>query len=205
MPARKNLKPAPRQKIARKKEGYLVTGKAQLEALASAKRQVVLDIVSAHGPMTAKDLAAILPMSRTTLYQHLERLEAVGLIVESGLREGKKKPERLYATPARRIYISKAVANRANRDLIDQIVCATFRQAVADLRLSLDHPDLRPEGDHPNFRFARLSFKASDDKLRRVNRKIEEIKQILDGDDKGEGPLMSFVIAFSPYAVRGGD
>lgn len=66
------------------------------EALADPTRREVLTLVGRHGPVTATELAAQLPVSRQAVAKHLDALRSAGLVesdkqgrdVRYGLRPG---------------------------------------------------------------------------------------------------------------------
>ena len=50
------------------------------EALADPTRREVLNLVGRHGPVTATELAAQLPVSRQAVAKHLDALRTAGLV-----------------------------------------------------------------------------------------------------------------------------
>ena len=53
---------------------------AVFEALADPTRREVLSLVGRHGPVTATELAAQLPVSRQAVAKHLDALRSAGLV-----------------------------------------------------------------------------------------------------------------------------
>jgi DNA-binding transcriptional ArsR family regulator len=53
---------------------------AVFEALADPTRREVLNLVGRHGPVTATELAAQLPVSRQAVAKHLDALRSAGLV-----------------------------------------------------------------------------------------------------------------------------
>ena len=53
---------------------------AVFEALADPTRREVLTLVGRHGPVTATELAAQLPVSRQAVAKHLDALRTAGLV-----------------------------------------------------------------------------------------------------------------------------
>ncbi|MGD0603717.1 MAG: metalloregulator ArsR/SmtB family transcription factor [Streptosporangiaceae bacterium] len=54
---------------------------AVFAALAEPTRRGILSTLAARGPMTATDLAGLLPISRQAIAKHLELLAAAGLVL----------------------------------------------------------------------------------------------------------------------------
>jgi len=54
---------------------------AVFAALAEPTRRGILSTLAARGPMTATDLAGLLPISRQAITKHLELLAAAGLVL----------------------------------------------------------------------------------------------------------------------------
>ena len=61
-------------------ESYWILSGDQLDCLASSRRQAILDLIATFGPVSADDLARLSGMRRTTIYQHIAKLESAGLV-----------------------------------------------------------------------------------------------------------------------------
>jgi DNA-binding transcriptional ArsR family regulator len=100
-----------------------------LVALADPTRRQLLDLLAAHGEVTATTLAERLPVSRQAVVKHLNVLDAAGLV--SGRRVGREvryavRPTALDATARwmaglaadwdRRLATIKRIAEAAERD-----------------------------------------------------------------------------------------
>ena len=72
---------------------YWIMTPDQLAAMASPRRQDIVDRLAATGPLSVKELAAQIGARPPALYHHIERLLEVGLIVEAGTRTVRRKRE----------------------------------------------------------------------------------------------------------------
>ena len=72
---------------------YQVVKPAQLKAVVSPVRGTAYSMVAAFGPLSVREIAELIGAAPSSLYYHIERLVAVGLLVEAGARQIAKKPE----------------------------------------------------------------------------------------------------------------
>src|SRR5690349_12013162 len=119
---------------------YWIMAPDQLAAMASARRQDIVDRLAAAGPLSVKELAAQIGARPPALYHHIERLLAVGLIEEAGARVVRRKREQLYAARAPRMRLARALAEGAHPDLMEAIVASLTRQMDRDFRAGLASP-----------------------------------------------------------------
>ena len=78
---------------------YLIKRPEQIELLASPLRQEIVDAVRAMGTCSARELAVELGTSPDSLYYHLRKLVAVGLLVSEGKRSATRRHEEVFRTP----------------------------------------------------------------------------------------------------------
>jgi DNA-binding transcriptional ArsR family regulator len=80
---------------------YPITDPAQFEALSSPARGEILDLVELLGPLSIAELARHLGRKPDSLYYHVRKLAAVGLLVESEKRKARRQEEVVYDLPGR--------------------------------------------------------------------------------------------------------
>ena len=113
-------------------ETYWIMAPEQLAVMASARRQDIVDRLAATGPLSIKEIAAQIGARPSALYHHIERLIDVGLVIEAGARTIRRKRTLLYATPAPRMRMARALAERRDPALMDAIVGSLTRQMERD-------------------------------------------------------------------------
>lgn len=170
----------------------------QIEALTSPVRQSILDRIEAKGACSVKELAASLNRPPDSLYYHVKTLVRVGLLVESGSRQSKRRDEALYDLCARRWHIAYEPDNPDNAGAVSKVTAGILRQAERDFRGGLAHPRAVVRGAGRNLWSLRLESKLTRSELREVNHHLEQILSILRKPERGAGGQLcaiSWVIA----------
>jgi len=93
----------------------------QIRALASPRRQAIVDALDAIGPCPIAELASVLGTREDGLYYHVRALKAAGLVTESTATNGRGRPRlvldlvgrplQLRYTPRNQTAISRLVAH----------------------------------------------------------------------------------------------
>ena len=168
-----------KKKAPGKSETYWVLQRKQLRSLVSQRRLEIIDRLVAAGPLAAKELARLVGAQPSALYHHLRQLMDVGLVVEAGYRVVRRRREVLYMTRAPRIRLFRALRDPRNaRDLIS-ITDTMARQMSRDFRRGIRSREARPSGALQNLGFMRLLASPSPATLRRINRYLKEIGELL--------------------------
>jgi DNA-binding transcriptional ArsR family regulator len=169
---------------------YWIVERAQLAALASPRRLDIVDALAAAGPLSVRALAAQIGARPSALYHHLALLIEVGLVAEGGTRIVNRRRETLYATPAPRMRLIRALAEGRHREEIDEIVAALTRQMERDFRAAGGLPGRRAEGEGRNYGFFRLLARPGEAELAAINARLREIAEILwTADDPAAEPV----------------
>jgi DNA-binding transcriptional ArsR family regulator len=176
---------------------YWIMAPDQLAAMASARRQDIVDRLAAAGALSVKELAAQLGARPPALYHHLEKLLVVGLIEEAGSRTVRRKREQLYAARAPRMRMARALAEGAHPELMEAIVASLTRQMDRDFRTGMASPARRADGDLRNLGFFRLMGRPDDAGMKRINACLAEVAEILWEAEDAEADLvcLSWVMA----------
>jgi DNA-binding transcriptional ArsR family regulator len=177
---------------------YYVLREDQLRCLTSPVRHDMVDHLSAHGVMSIRDLAASIGKKPASIYHHLKQLIEVGLVQEVGTRLVNRRHEKLYATPSRRMRLNKALADRANNQVMREIVDALCRQTARDFTYGLIDEAARRDGVQQNLRFFRLVNRPTPRSLKELNRKLDEIAEILWRDPDPESPVVALTWILTP-------
>ena len=158
---------------------YVIEKADEVAALISAKRQPIIDLLAAQGPLAAREIAAGLGMQTSAVYHHLHKLAEVGLVLETGSRISNRRTEKLYDTPAvaMRLGIPLGVPDRA--ETWRKLHLAQSRQTDRDFLAALAHSGSVGEGDERNLRTYRVVGSPSPADLRRINALLEEALDIM--------------------------
>lgn len=163
----------------RKSETYWVLQRKQLRSLVSQRRLEIIDRLVAAGPLAAKELARLVGAQPSALYHHLRQLMDVGLVVEAGSRVVRRRREVLYMTRAPRIRLFRALQDSSNAREMIKITATMSRQMSRDFRRGIKSPAARPSGALQNLGFMRLLASPSPATLRRINKNLAEIGELL--------------------------
>ena len=169
---------------------YWIMDRAQLAVLASPRRLDIVDALAAAGPLSVRALAAQIGARPSALYHHLTLLIEAGLIAEAGTRTINRKRETLYATPAPRMRLIRALAQGRHQEEMDEIVSALARQMERDFRAAGKLPGRCAEGDARNYGFFRLLARPGPENIAAINIRLQEIAEILwASSDPGADPV----------------
>jgi len=152
--------------------------------------------------MSVREVADLIGAAPSSLYYHIERLLAVGLLVEAGSRQIAKKPEQLYDAPSRSMRMTEAIKDPRNERYLKAIVASICKQASRDFARARGAPHRRISGAGKNLGFARLVGRPDAATLTRVNVHLEAIAELFAGAADGEGGIVTISWVLSPQAQR---
>lgn len=180
-----------------KSETYWVLQRKQLRSLVSQRRLEIIDRLVAAGPLAAKELARLVGAQPSALYHHLRQLMDVGLVVEAGYRVASRRREVLYMTRAPRIRLFRALRDPSNAREMIRITATMTRQMSRDFRRGIRSPEARPSGELQNLGFMRLLASPSPATLRRINKNLAEIGELLftSTDSRYEPISLAWIMA----------
>ncbi|MEX2122267.1 MAG: helix-turn-helix domain-containing protein [Woeseia sp.] len=179
-------------------ETYWVTRPEQLAALTSARRHDIVDRLAAGGPMSIKQLAQQTGAKPSALYHHVEKLLGVGLVVDAGRRVVRRRHEQLYATPAPRMRLIKALADGQQPELMAEIVASLTRQMARDFRSAGQSPARVADGEDANYGFFRLVGRPTPAQLARINACLLEIAEVFWNSNEASSPLVGLGWVIAP-------
>ena len=168
---------------------YWILDRRQLEAMVSPRGHDIVDRLAADGPLSIKELAGQIGCQPSSLYHHVAKLLRVGLVVEAGTRVVRRRREQLYATPAPRMRLARALAEGRQPETFKEIVNSLTRQMARDFAAGTDRPAKAADGDARNLGFGRLIGRPDPTQLARINACLAEITEILWNSGEGERPL----------------
>ncbi|WP_421785765.1 helix-turn-helix domain-containing protein [Hyphobacterium sp.] len=177
---------------------FWIVSADQLACLASRTRQALLDLVATFGPVSAADLARLSGLRRTTLYQHIDQLSAVGLVLARGHRGQGNRSEKMYSTPARRMRLARALADDRHNAAAGRIAAGLLRQTQRDISAGLNNPRKQALGPDTNLLFHRFVGAPPPENLTEINKKIEELKALMTGTDPASGPAVAVTVTMTP-------
>lgn len=186
------------EQVNRSTRTYWVREPRQLRCMVSARRHDIVDRLVASGPMSIKDLARSIGAQPSSLYHHVKQLLDNDLVVEAGHRVENRKREQLYATPAPRMRLSRAMQERRNTPVFKRIAGSLGRQMERDFRRGIASPRARTDGPLRNLFLFRLISAPSAATLRRINEHLIAITELMWQSEGDHGELVAFAGALTP-------
>ncbi|MEZ5994145.1 MAG: helix-turn-helix domain-containing protein [Hyphomonadaceae bacterium] len=181
---------------------YQVVKPEQLRAVVSPARGAIYSMVAAFGPLSVREIADLIGAAPSSLYYHVERLLAVGLLTEAGARQIAKKPEQLYDVPSRRMRMTEALKDPRNARDINAIVGSICKQASRDFARGRSASHCRVSGAGRNLRFARLIGRPDQATLAKMNEHLEAIGDLLAESAGGNGEVVTLSWVLAPTTSR---
>lgn len=176
--------------------GYAIESPAAVRALASPVRQEIVDAVTAAGPCTIAQLGKHLGRAPDSLYFHVRRLVAVGLLVERDAQRRGRHVAAVYDVPGRPMRV--AYASRVPARSIQSVVKGALRLGMRDFERAFSLSNAAVEGPGRNLWGGRAKGWVSEAEAREINAHIDRIMDIIHAGRPGKGrrqQSFSFVLA----------
>lgn len=160
----------------------------QIRALESTVCQEIVDLVGAAGPCSVREMAGFMGRRPDSLYYHVRKLSAAGLLVDRGIRGSGRRAEAVYDLPARPLRLAYAPSDPENVAAVSRVVASMLRSANRDFRAGF-RPDLAVvEGDARNLWAARMKGWLSADDLAELNTLLSRIIEVFNPKETAETP-----------------
>lgn len=174
----------------------------QLRAIASPARQRLVAGLEALGLASVRELATHLGRSSESLYFHLHKLIACGLVVDVGERVVGRRTERLYRLVARRLRIAGDVSDPEFCDALAETCRSITRAAERDYCRALEHDGACLQGRGRNLALHHYHAHLGPQDRRRLVQMLEEVTSfVVEHNDPINGDLYSYTALLA--AVHG--
>lgn len=183
-------------------ETYWILRREQVECLASPRRQELLDRLAACGPESVKECAQAVGLKPSAAYRHLSALQGVGLIHTAGTRVVNRKQETLYEAVAPRMRLAGALSERELHGALRRVVAALGRQMTRDFERGLDSDRAVATGPERNVGFYRHVAAPDEETLAQINRRLDQVAELLWQPPKEGRPLISLGWVMAPGSDR---
>jgi len=190
-----NMKKPPQRPL------FPIRERAQIEALASPARQEVADGLQAIGPCSIAVLGDLLGRAPDSLYYHVKKLEAVGLVVARGSRNTGRRDEVLYDVPGRLVLDHEPRTKREKRVVLD-VVGSALRIGERDYRAALEAGRaIHGRGSDRNAWGGRVKGWLTPTELAEARRHIEALAQLFArGRKRPDSELFAVAYVLAPLA-----
>jgi DNA-binding transcriptional ArsR family regulator len=158
---------------------YSIKSPDQLEAIASPRREEIIDTVAQIGPCTVSEIARAIGRSRNALYYSVKALRDCGLLIESHRPAARAKATAVYDVPARPMAVNFSVDTPERRTAVNRLAEARLKQAIKGFRYASAAKALQTEGPARNLLATRVKGWLSDSDLIKVNQLLEQVAEII--------------------------
>jgi predicted transcriptional regulator len=160
---------------------YWISRKPQLAALASPLRQEIVDVVESAGPCSIARIAHSLGRRPDTLYFHVRRLAAVGLLIQSGTSGRGRQSAAIYDVPGKTMRIRYKPGNGGKAGAVTGVTDSVLRLARRDLKRAMVSPVSILNGPLRDTWAGRVRGWLTQSEVRRLNNLVEEALTLIRG------------------------
>ena len=163
-------------------------------------RLEIFESLQVAGASSAADLAERLGRKVDTLYYHLKKLQAIGVIMASkeGTGGGLGRPGVVYELVAHRVGMNLDLTSPRAREALVKGSSAVLRLADRDVKDALDLPNTRLEGSRRNMLVRRYRARLTPADLKLANSHIATLHALFtdrSGASKGKFHVITTVLA----------
>src|SRR5262252_5708008 len=148
---------------------------SQIDAITSPLRQEIVTQLGRARTASIKLLAEQLCRSPHSLYPHVRRLLAAGIVCKAETRRTGRRDEAWYALVGHRIRVGASDASAAARAARERTTAAIVRQAGREAAAASTRDDIRRSGARRQLLALRAVRRLTGADLARVNRAIERL------------------------------
>ncbi len=172
------------------------------EALVSPVRLELVERLQARRRATVAELAAELERSPHSLYHHVRRLLACGIVREEGRRKAGRREEAIFALAAERIALPRPLTEASSRATA-RSVAAVLRGAARNFRRGLEEGRIGQVGKRGEALLCSRRGRLSLQGVRRLRALVDRIERLLaeESTRRGARPYL-FTAALAPTGGR---
>ena len=165
-------------RVAASRRGRRIERVEQVRALESTVCQEIVDLVDAAGPCSVREMAGLMGRRPDSLYYHVRKLKATGLLLDRGIRGSGRRAEAVYDVPGRPLRLGYDPSDPDNVRAVSRVVASMLRSANRDFGAGF-RPDIAiVDGAARNLWAARMKGWLSDDDLAELNGLLNRILQV---------------------------
>lgn len=185
-------------------QGLPIADPRQIRALSSPIRQDIIDAVTAIGPCSVAELAAMLGKPADGLYYHVKRLLAVRLLREIP-SDGNGRGELRLDVAHKALYLDYQPASRASKSAVLRVIGAMLRSAERTFRRAFRADVAVVKGPRRNLWAGRMRGALSPQELAEANVLLDRLITLMrsgrrdrSGDRSASRSLYELTFVLSP-------
>lgn len=188
--------------MPRRKQKTIKLGPKAMSELFKPMRLEVYESLQVSGPASIADLALRLGRPADSLYYHVKKLLAIGVVEEwtdgARPRSGPGRKGALFVV-TKRIDVDLDPKSRRSREAWAEGGAAVLRLAQRDYARTLDSGDIRPDGKRRNLAMQRAKVRVSPAELKQLNEQIDALREtMLKYTENTEGELHAVTYLLTP-------
>ncbi len=182
---------------------HIVRDPRQLKVLESPVRAEIVDSFAASAPCSVAFVAQQLGRTPESLYYHVKKLIAAGLLHEAGEQVVAKTRETLYATTARELILGSPGKSKAKLDSIVKIMLGNLKLTQKDVEFSFRDPDSQFAGPDRDVYAGRSKGWLTDANRKEAMGLLDRLAEIMKDGQPGAGRrLFALNLALTPVQTR---
>lgn len=175
----------------------------QLKAIRYPIRQEIIDILSATGPSTIPELAALMSVRPESLYIHVRVLVDAGLVHKCAQRRTRKRPAGVYELVFQKRSILYDLNDTDKVAAYQEITKAILRLSARDSTAAFESGQAISSGEKRNLWVGRIVGWLSNKELSEVNEHIQALARLFQQSQPGPGKqMLAWTHALSPLTRR---
>lgn len=189
--------PSRRSSTASRK--HVVRQARQVKALSGPLQHQIIATIERLGPSTARQLAQHVGVAAESLYYHLRRLKAAGLLLESELRPTTRRPEAVFALPGNEIVLDPENQQESFLDALAAVQRSLLAMATRLYARALKAKGSVRSGPRRNLCVIQQNARLRPRDLAELNRRLEALAEfVAEHDDPAVESFLSVTISMSP-------
>jgi predicted transcriptional regulator len=176
----------------------------QLAALTSPVRVELLETFGLLGPCSVADVAGHMDRAADSLYYHLRKLLAVGLLEHVEDRKQVTRSEAIYRLPAKEIEIARHTKGDA-RAQTSKAIQTLMRLAGRELDGWMDDESAVDEGPKRRLYGRRMRGRLSWKAVAEINRHLTAIEEVFAHEAQRKNRAAGQAVAFTVVLTPGGE
>lgn len=186
-------------------KAFVVSTPAQLAAIASPRREEVLDAVVLMGPCSVSELARALGRSPNALYYHVRALRDSGLLIESHRTCAGVRETALYDAPGRPVIVRFDLSSPSRRAAVWELARTRLDHALKGVEAACASDKTVTAGPLRELWATHVTGWLSAEELAEVNalflQLIEIVSRVPAKQSLGRKPI-ELTLALSPARIR---
>ena len=180
---------------------FIVRRADQIRAMSGPVAHQIVSTLERSGPCSVGDVASLLGVAPESLYYHVRRLHAAGILINEGSRAGVTRSETIYGLPGRELVVDPEARSPRVLDEIERMTRGLLRMAERSFGRALRSTSAVRRGRYRNLTMQQRTAHLRKADLARLNRMLREIDDFLIAAHDPEAPeRCSVTIVVTPIA-----